>query len=298
LLKVRLAGEVAAAGTPAPVPAIVAVWVVPPTLPALSVTVNVAVREPLALGLNVMAMLQLALAAKLVPQVLVCEKSPEFVPAKTMLVIVKVPLPVLVNVTLCAPLALPTAWLGKVTLATLRLAAGVPVPVPLNCTTCVLPGVLLALSVIVSVAVRLLPPFGVNVTLMLQFVPATNVAPQVFVSEKSPELVPPSAMLDIVRDPVPELLTVTVSGVAEEPTFVLGNASEAGETLAVETARPTPVNGMVCVEPARFVALSTTVIDAPRLPEAAGVKLTVRTQLAVGASLAVHVLFANAKSLA
>ena len=53
-------------------------------------------REPLAVGVKVTLRVQLALAATLAPQVLVCEKSPLAV----MLVMLRVALPVLLRVTL------------------------------------------------------------------------------------------------------------------------------------------------------------------------------------------------------
>ena len=58
---------------------------------ALSVTVNVALREPVAVGLKVTLMVQVPLAAKvegLRGQLLVCPKSPGLVPVKPMLVMV------------------------------------------------------------------------------------------------------------------------------------------------------------------------------------------------------------------
>ena len=53
----------------------------------MSVTVNVALRVPLAVGMNVTSIEQLAPAAKLGPQLFVCAKSPLLVPVKAMLVI-------------------------------------------------------------------------------------------------------------------------------------------------------------------------------------------------------------------
>jgi hypothetical protein len=87
LLKVRLVGDGTAVG-PTPVPDTPAVCGL---LLALSVTLKVAPRAPLALGVNVTLMVQLALEAKvegLMGQLLVCPKSPGFVPVKPMLVIV------------------------------------------------------------------------------------------------------------------------------------------------------------------------------------------------------------------
>jgi hypothetical protein len=63
-----------------------------------------ALREPFAVGLNVMLMVQLAPVAKVDPQVLVCAKSPAFVPAIEMLLIVILALPAFVRVTIRAAL--------------------------------------------------------------------------------------------------------------------------------------------------------------------------------------------------
>jgi len=61
----------------------------------LSVTVTEPVREPVAVGVKVTLIVHDALAARLVPQVLVCEKSPLTV----MLEIVRAALPGLLRVT-------------------------------------------------------------------------------------------------------------------------------------------------------------------------------------------------------
>ena len=63
---------------------------------ALSAMVTAPVRVPVAVGLKVTLMVQLAFAATLEPQVLVWEKSPLTV----MLVMLRVALPVLLSVTL------------------------------------------------------------------------------------------------------------------------------------------------------------------------------------------------------
>jgi hypothetical protein len=63
---------------------------------ALSVMVKEPLREPLAVGVKATLRVQLALAARLEPQVLVWEKSPLTV----MLVMLSVALPVLLSVTL------------------------------------------------------------------------------------------------------------------------------------------------------------------------------------------------------
>ena len=75
-------------GSDTPVPDTPAVWGL---LLALSVTVNVALREPVAVGVKVTLIVQVPLAATvegLKGQLLVCPKSPGLVPVKPMLVMV------------------------------------------------------------------------------------------------------------------------------------------------------------------------------------------------------------------
>ncbi len=75
---------------------------------ALSVMLRVPVRVPEAVGVKVTLMLQLAPAATELPQVLVCVKSPLFVPVTAMLVRLSEALPVFESVTDCAALVVPT----------------------------------------------------------------------------------------------------------------------------------------------------------------------------------------------
>ena len=65
---------------------------------ALSVMLTEAVRLPLAAGLNVTLIVQLAPAATELPQVLVCAKSLALVPVRARLVMLKAALPVLPKV--------------------------------------------------------------------------------------------------------------------------------------------------------------------------------------------------------
>ena len=107
---------------------------------ALSEMKTDALREPVAVGANVTPIEQLAPAATLLPQVLVSEKSPEFVPARPMPVMFRVAVPVLVSVTLCAALVVPTICEPKVRLVGERLTAGAgggggaPPPLPPHAT--------------------------------------------------------------------------------------------------------------------------------------------------------------------
>jgi hypothetical protein len=91
--------------------------------------VTAPVLVPAAVGLKVKLRMQLALGARLEPQVLVWEKSPLAV----MLAIVRVALPALLRVRLCGRLLVPTGCAGKVKEAGERLATGaVPIPVRLT----------------------------------------------------------------------------------------------------------------------------------------------------------------------
>jgi hypothetical protein len=78
---------------------------------ASSVTAREAFRAPVAVGSNVTLIVQFdpaASVAGLAGQVLVCAKSPLFAPVIAMPVIASAALPVLVKVTLCTVLVVPT----------------------------------------------------------------------------------------------------------------------------------------------------------------------------------------------
>ena len=87
----------------------------------------------------------------------------------------KAALPVLLRVTVCAVLVTSTAWLPKARLVGERLATAA-VPVPERLTICGLP---LALSVMLTEAVRLPLAAGLNVTLIVQLAPAATELPHV-----------------------------------------------------------------------------------------------------------------------
>ena len=93
----------------------------------MSEMVNVPVLVPLAVGLKVTEMKHFAPATRVVPQAWVSAKSP----LTLMPLIVNVPAPVLLRVTVCAPLVVPVVWLPNVRLAGVRLATGA---VPLAAT--------------------------------------------------------------------------------------------------------------------------------------------------------------------
>ncbi len=87
-----------------------------------------AVRVPDVVGVKVTLTVQPALAAKVLPQVVVSEKSSAFVPPIAVCQRCRMALPRFVSVITWGALLVPTFWLGKVTLGGARLTA-VPTPV-------------------------------------------------------------------------------------------------------------------------------------------------------------------------
>jgi hypothetical protein len=147
---------------------------------ASSVIVTVAERLPVALGVKVAEIVQVALAASsdgTSGQLFVCAKSAEFVPPSRIELIASGAVPLLRTVTVCAALVVPTTCDAKETLVGVSVTAGW-VPVPLSETECGLPA---ALSVTVTAAVRLPGAEGVKVTEIVQDAPAPSEAGHVFV---------------------------------------------------------------------------------------------------------------------
>ena len=87
--------------------------------------------------------------------------------------------PVFVSVAVFALLVVPTNWLENARLVADKLTPGAVTPVPVRLMRCGLPD---ALSVIVTVPVRVPVVVGLNVTLIVQFPPAATELPQLFVA--------------------------------------------------------------------------------------------------------------------
>jgi hypothetical protein len=120
---------------------------------------------------------QLAPAAKLAPQVLVCAKSVVFPVLSPMLVISsELLVSVLVSVTGCAALMVPTVGTAKVRAGDKVAAADGARPVPVSIAVTGLTS-----SVLVTERVAEFTPVAVgpNVTLTVQLAPAAKVVPQV-----------------------------------------------------------------------------------------------------------------------
>jgi hypothetical protein len=256
-----------------PVPPRVTVWGLPA---ALSAMVTDADRLPLAAGVNFTLIVQLAPVATEAGQLLVWAKSLEFVPKMLMPVTDSGAVPVLVRVTVWAALVVATDWFPKARLDGDALASDA-VPVPVRLTDCGLP---VALSAIASDAERLPLAAGVKVMSIVQLELAASELPQLLDCAKSLALVPKIAMLVIVRAALPELLTVTDWTALDVLTGVFPKDRLDGEALT-EAEVPVPDRGTDWGLP---VALSATLIEAERLPLAAGVKVTLTVQLAPAAT--------------
>lgn len=143
-----------------------------------SATESVAARDPFVLGLNATEMLQLAAAARLLPQVLLeITKSPGFVPVTDTLLIVIEELDPFFKVVVCDALVEPAfTEPNEREVGLIVTVPPVPVPVPDKDTVC---GVFVAESLKLRVAVRVPVVVGANATLAVQLAVAARLVPQV-----------------------------------------------------------------------------------------------------------------------
>jgi hypothetical protein len=259
-----------------------------------SVKVSEAVRVPAAAGWNFTATVQLAEAARLVPQLLLeMTNSVASVPVRAMLLRVTAAEPLLVSVTVFAPPVMPIATAFQLRLVGLTVTLGeAAVPVPERATVC---GLLGSESVKVRVAVRLPAAAGLNRTVTVQLAEAARLVPQLLPDKvKSAALVPETATLLMVIAAEVPLVRVSVRELLE-PTATLPKARLDGLTVTLPAAVPVPESATVC---GLLVAESVKVRVAVRLPAAAGLNTTVTVQLAEAARLVPQVLLESVKSAA
>jgi hypothetical protein len=286
---VRLVGL--AATPPVPQPVSATVCGLPPSE---SLKLNVAVREPGAVGPKSRFTVQLADAARLAPQVLLyMEKSPGFAPENVrLLMVIGLAFP-FVRVTTFWPPFLPMATAAQLTLvgeAVVFPAAEAPVP-----ASGTVWGLLVAVSVKVSTALRAPDAFGVKTTVAEQLAEAGSPEPQLVPeTAKSEEFAPLMAMLLMVIDEPAPLVRVTVWGALLDATAVLANERLAGDTeAALELAAPVPESNSDC---GLLLAESVKLRMALRVPAAVGLNTTLAEQLPPAARLAPHELVEIAKS--
>jgi len=117
-------------------------------------------------------------------------------------------------------------------------------PVPERLTVCGLP---LALSVMLTEAVRLPLAEGLNVTLIVQLLPAATELPHVLVWAKSLALTPVSARLVMFSVVPPLFVSVTAWALLVVPRAWLANVMLGGDKFAVGCATPVPDSEMLMV---------------------------------------------------
>jgi hypothetical protein len=223
----RLAGESTIAADDVPVPDKLTVCGLPV---ALSATDSVPVIAPEAGGSKTTLIVQLFVpdpGSPRVEQLFDCVNPFDALTDVT----VRAAVPVLVSVTVCGLLGVPTGWLENVTEDVLKLAIAVT-PLPASWSVCGLPA---ALSVTVSVPVRAPDAVGVKVTEMVHVPPAGKlfaVVVHVSVSLKSPV----AAIELIASVEVPRFVTVTVWGELVFPCRVLWKLTAAGVNPAAAPA--------------------------------------------------------------
>ncbi len=135
-------------------------------------------------------------------------------------------------------------------------------PVPVRLVVC---GLLPALSVTVSVPVRVPTTVGVKVTLTVHFALLATDVPQVFVCAKSPV----TLTLSIVNAAVILFVNVTVVGLLVVPTVRLLNVTFAGDSVTACT--PVPLRLTVC---GLLLALSVMVTAPVAAPVVVGENVT------------------------
>jgi len=239
-------------------------------LPALSVMLKVPVRLPTAVGVKVRLMVQVALAARLAGQLLVCAKSPLLL----IPVMLSAALPVLVRVKAWAALVVFTTRLPNTTFAEDRLAPGTGVftPVPLRVACCGLP---LASSLTLRVPLRAPTALGVKVTVSVQLPPAAKLLGQLLWLVKSPLL--DTALIFSAEPPL--LVSVTVCE-AVFPRVTLPNERLVGLRLAWAAPTPMPDRETSMGETGPLLTTDTLPL---LLPAEVGVKLTLTLVFCPGA---------------
>lgn len=205
---------------------------------AESVNVRVAERVPDAEGLNTTPTVQLAPDVKLVPHVLLTiVKSAALVPATLMLPIEMVePLPFF-NVAVCVELLDPTLTEPNESEEGLTVAPAVPRPE--SATVC---GLVLSVSLKLSVAVRVPVVVGANTMFTVQLAAAARLVPQVLLKIwKSPGFAPVNPMLLMVTAALLPLVRVTTFWPPLFPTGtdtqlrLVGDAETAAKALSAKT---------------------------------------------------------------
>jgi len=170
----------------------------------LSVTLRFAVSAPAAFGAKVMAILQVAPTATLVPQVFVWLNELALVPVKLMLLNERAAVPELVSVMFGAVEDAPTHCAeNEIEFAESVTAGAGAKPVPARVTVCGEPYVL---SATFTAAANAPIAAGLKVTVIVHAPPAATLVPQVFVCVNELALAP----VMLIPCPVPFRLSATL----------------------------------------------------------------------------------------
>jgi len=159
-----------------------------------------------AVGANSTRMMQLELAASMVPQLFTSTKEAAPVPLNAIEVrLIGVVLLPLVTVTACAALVVPGVTVPKLNVVVERVSVAALTPVPFKVTSCV---VGLALSVKTSVADLLPDAVGPKRVRIVQLADTARLPGQLLISENEVGFVPLNAMEVRLSAAVPELVRV------------------------------------------------------------------------------------------
>jgi hypothetical protein len=240
-------------------------------LALLALTVRLALRAPVAVGVKPRTTVHCAPAASDCPALQLelpsTRKSAAWLPPSVKSPSVAVPLPLFDRVSVWVVASSPTVMLPKSTAAPstyCRSPVVASTPVPVRPTLC---GEPLALLLTLRLPLAAPAPLGVKTTLIAQLAPAASVLPQAWLALNGLAAVM-ALMLSVA---LPLLVSVTIRAVELLPTVTLPNARLAGARLAsgVATAWPVPLSDTVALP---LDASDASVSEALRLPVVLGVK--------------------------
>jgi hypothetical protein len=243
--------------------------------------VRFALRAPAVVGVKLTLTVQLPAAATVPP----ATQVPPLI-VKSALPVDRVPsvnaaLPVLLRVTVCAVLVLPTFKLPKpkaAEMAAIGAAAAVAVPPRLT-----MPGLPAALCATVTVPLRApAAPVGSRATETKQLPPAATVLPALQVPPTTANSVL-AAMDEITKPALPLLLTVTFCAALVPPMAVDASVKDDGDTEAIGA-------GVGGGAPPPVAVPLKAMLTGVKVPACAIDKLPVRAPAAVGvkATITVH----------
>jgi hypothetical protein len=252
---------------------------------ALCAMVKLALRAPAVVGVKLTLTVQLPPAATVPPATQVPPLTVKSALAVDNAPTLSAALPVLLSVTVCAVLVLPTFKLPKPKAAEmLATGAAAAVAVPIKPT---LPGLPAALWATVNVPLRApAEPVGTMATLTTQLLPAATVPPALHVPPTTANSAL-AAMDEISKPALPLLLTVTFCAALVLPMAVEASVKDEGDTEAIGAGVGAGVGGGA---PPPVAVPLKAMATGVKVPACAIDKLPVRAPAAVGvkATITVH----------